>query len=265
MAVNMKAVDALVQSIRTGEYIAGVRALKFLAQDVTMKAGPAEVSGLDEVGARVTGIWPNTPVFMHGAWMEPEVSGDTVKVGATFAGFGAAPASVAFTLTFNAQGLVSRIEQVTTPQAPAQQVDKLPDFIKGMVNNALGNGTPMTVAYVDEQGRPSLSLRGSTVAISDTALAIWLRSAEGGLPNALKNNPNISLLYRDQKSRSTIVFNGIGHIATDEETRNRVFDMTNEVEQNHDPLRKGAALIIELTRVQGGTPRGGVRMLREVK
>ena len=114
-------VDALVQSIRTGEYIAGVRALKFLAQDVTMKAGPAEVSGLDEVGARVTGIWPNTPVFMHGAWTTPEVSGDTVKVGATFSGFGAAPASVDFAFTFNGEGLVSRIGQVTTPQAPAQQ------------------------------------------------------------------------------------------------------------------------------------------------
>lgn len=260
MADNRAAAQALLQSIRTGEYVAGQRAVKYLAKDVTMKQGQAEVKGSDAVAQRITGIWPNTPVFQHGAWTDFQEEGNTIKVGATFANFGAAPAAVNFAFTFNNEGLVTRIEQETTPQAAPQPVDKLPDFIKGMVNNALGNGTPMTVAYVDEQGRPSLSLRGSTVAFSDTQLAIWLRSAEGGLPNALKNNPNISLLYRDQKARATIVFNGIGHIETDEAIRNRLFEMTPEVEQNHDPDRKGAALIIDLKRVQGGTGRGGVRM-----
>jgi hypothetical protein len=36
-----------------------------------------------------------------------------------------------------------------------------------------------------------------------------------------------------------------------------------EVEQRHDLERTGAALIIDLDRVMGSTPRGGVRMVRQ--
>jgi hypothetical protein len=39
--------------------------------------------------------------------------------------------------------------------------------------------------------------------------------------------------------------------------------MTPEVEQMHDPDRKGAALIIDITRLQGGGPKGNFRMVRE--
>ena len=139
----------------------------------------------------------------------------------------------------------------------------MPDFVKAMVNNALGNGTPMTVAYVDSEGRPSLSLRGSTQAYSDTQLSIWLRTAERGMAKSLEANPNVSLLYRDQKTRSTLIFQGKGHIENDEDVRRRVWELAPEVEQNHDPNREtGVALIIDLDRVQGFTPRGGVRMTR---
>jgi hypothetical protein len=35
------------------------------------------------------------------------------------------------------------------------------------------------------------------------------------------------------------------------------------VEQNHDPQRQGAALIIDILQLQGTTPRGPVRMTRQ--
>jgi hypothetical protein len=39
--------------------------------------------------------------------------------------------------------------------------------------------------------------------------------------------------------------------------------MAPEVEQMHDPGRKGAALIIDVVRLQGGGPKGNFRMVRE--
>ena len=94
-------------------------------------------------------------------------------------------------------------------------------------------------------------------------MGIWLRNAEGGLTRALAKDNKLSLLYRDSTSRSTVIIQGRGNIDTDPEVRRRLYEMTPEVEQLHDPQRKGAALIIDITRLQGGGPRGNFRMQRE--
>ena len=54
----------------------------------------------------------------------------------------------------------------------------------------------------------------------------------------------------------------MGHIETDPATRDRVWDMIQDVEQKHETRESGCALIIDVTRMQGGTQRGGVRMQR---
>jgi hypothetical protein len=59
------------------------------------------------------------------------------------------------------------------------------ELVKGIVNSALANNTPLIVAYTDAQGAPNLSLRGSTQVYSDTQLSIWVRHANGGMANAL--------------------------------------------------------------------------------
>lgn len=259
MSKRIEAVEKYVIALRTGEAAAAERVRPHLAEDVVLVAGRNEYKGLKDVLFRVTGQWPNTPVYAQGAWSNITEDGDRLKVGATFFGLGAAPAAIDLTFSFNSSDQISRIEQVVTPQPAPQVVNKLPDHVKGMVNDALRNGTPCVVAYVDEEGRPSLSLRGSTCAFSDTELAIWVRNPESGIVKALDKNNNIAVLYRDQKSRSTLIFQGKGRIATDQATRDRLFEMTPEVEQNHVPDRTGAALIIELERAMGGTPRGGFR------
>ena len=121
----------------------------------------------------------------------------------------------------------------------------------------------MVVCYVDDDGQPQQSLRGSTLVFSDTQLGIWVRNADGGLPTQVqKGNNKLSLLYRDSKTRSTIIVQGRGHVSDDPEVRRRLYDMTPEVEQMHDTERKGAALIIDVTRLQGGGPNGNYRMQR---
>ena len=261
---RIQAAEAIVQSIRTGERVASNRAAEFLAEDVILDTGREEVKGKAAVLERISGEWPFTPIYKIGGWSDPQVDGDTLKVTATFPALGAAPAGMNLTFSFNDEGKVTHIHQENVMSGPPQQVDRIPDHIKGQINGALYNGTPMVVSYVDEEGQPPQSLRGSTVVFSDTQLGIWIRNADGGLSKAVQSGNNkLSLLYRDSKTRSTIVIQGRGHISDDPEVRRRLYELTPEVEQMHDPERKGVALIIDVTRLQGGGPRGNYRMQRE--
>lgn len=265
---RVQAAEAVVKSIKTGERSASERAREHLASDVVLEIvraqGNEEIKGIDQVLFRLGGIWAQTPIYQRGAWSEPKADGDTLKVEGVFPDLGAAPQAMNLTFSFNGDGKVSRVVQQLVTGGPPQQVDEVPTYLRGQIDSALFNNTPMVVCYVDENGQPQQSLRGSTLVFSPTQLAIWVRSAEGGIVKAVSGGNNkLSLLYRDSNSRSTIVVQGRGSIATDEETRHRLYDMTPEVEQMHDPDRKGAALIIDITRLQGGGPKGNFRMQRD--
>ena len=261
---RVQAAEAVVQSMRTGERIASNRAGEHLAEDVVLDTGREQVKGKAAVLERISGEWPFTPIYKIGGWSNPQPEGDTLKVTGTFPALGAAPAGLNLTFSFNGEGKISQIQQESVMGGPPQQVDSIPDHIKGQINSALYNGTPLVVTYVDAEGQPQSSLRGSTVVFSDTQLGIWVRNADGGLPTAARTGNNkVSLLYRDSKTRSTIVVQGKAHVSDDPEVRRRLYELTPEVEQLHDTERKGAALIIDVARLQGGGPRGNYRMQRE--
>jgi hypothetical protein len=263
MADRERAANAYVQALRTGEHSAVQQLAPYLAAAVVLATGTEEVAGADAVLGRVTGQWPNTPIYTQGTWTRPTPDGDQLKVSGTFPPLGASPAGLNLTFGFNAEGQISRVEQAVVPAKPATPTEVIPDFVRGLVNNALANGTPMCVAYVDEDAAPVLSLRGSVQVLGDTQLSLWIRNPEGGLARSLAKNPSISLLYRDQRTRSTLIFQGRAHFTTDEALRQYVFETSPEVEQNHDPGAKhGGALIVDVDRVQGLTIYGGVRMMR---
>jgi len=259
---RVEAAQAYVKSLKSGEASASQRVSPHLASDVALATGPAEVTGHDAVLQRVTGQWPNTPIYLYGNWSEPQPDGDQLKVHGDFPALGAAPLGMNLTFSFNAQDQISRVEQELIPAPRNEPTDTIPAFLHGVVNTALANGTPMVVAYTDERGQPVLSLRGSTVVYSDHQLGIWVRNAEGGIIKGMQTNPRVSVLYRDSRARTTLIFEGIGHVEKDEAVRKRLYEMTSEVEQNHDPDRKGAALIIDVTKLQATTPRGMIRMER---
>jgi hypothetical protein len=258
------AVEAYVQAMRTGEGSAAARASTFLAPDVVLSTGREEVGGRDEVARRITGQWPLTPVYLHGSWSAPRVDGDAVTMRAEFGMFGAAPKAVDLRFSFDAEERISRVEQRTEAATPPPTTDTIPDFVRGLINGALANGTPVVVAYVDEDGQPVQSLRGSTQVYSDHQLCIWLRPSSGGLAKAIQQNPRLSLLYRDSKTRTTLIAQGRGHVEADPAVRDRVYHLAPEVEQTHDPERRGQALIVDLERLQGASPRGAVRMERTI-
>jgi hypothetical protein len=259
-AKQVRAANAYVRALRSGEGSASSRAEPYLAPEVVATIGNAEFSGKEAVLAHITGIWPNTPVYQLGAWDDPSVDGDVVTIDAEFPAFGAGASKATLTFSFNADDqIVSVSESYASGPRPEPQKE-MPLIVRGMINSALANGTPIVVAYTGEDGSPQLSLRGSTLAYSPTQLAIWLRSAEGGLNRALATNPQLSLLYRDSRTRSTLIVKGTGRIEDDPAIRDEIFELTPEVEQMHDPGRNGAALIIDVTSVRGGTPRGGVNV-----
>jgi predicted pyridoxine 5'-phosphate oxidase superfamily flavin-nucleotide-binding protein len=263
---KLEAAEAYVLAMRTGEVPATRAAGQHLAKDVVLNLTAGQrrntITGYDAVLDRVTGEWPNTPVMVKGFWSFARHAGDQVKVDATFPPMGAAPAEVHLTFSFDSAGKISVIDQETVAQSPAEATETIPDTARGLINGALKNNTPMSVAYVDEDGKPSLSLRGSVQVYSPTQLSIWLRNSGSGMARAIAKNPNVALLYRDSATRSTLAVQGVAHIETDTTIRDRVWDMIQDVEQKHESRESGCALIIDVTRMQGGTPRGGVRMQR---
>jgi len=122
--------------------------------------------------------------------------------------------------------------------------------IKSLVNNALANGSPMVLAVVTPQNKPSLSFRGSTQVYSDDQLGLWIRNTSGGTIEAIRNNPFVAMMYRSATT-PLLQFQGRARIATDKAERARVFDSAPEREQKSDPERKGVAIIVDLDTVMG--------------
>jgi hypothetical protein len=269
MNKRVRAVEAYVKALRTGEAAATATAARHLAKDVELDTTGAHMwgnghetfKGYDQVVHMITGIGVMTGIYRTGAWEDPVVEGDRATVTADFGG--GLLSSATLTFDFNADDKITKIVQVNKGGSGAPATDKMPAFVKATINAALANNTPLIVAYTGDDGAPVLTLRGSVQAYSDTQLSIWVRHANGGMANTLRKNPAMTLMYRDPPARATLTISGRGYFSDDPEVRDRVWELMPEVEQRHDLDRTGAALIIEVDRVMGSTPRGGVRMVRQ--
>lgn len=153
-----------------------------------------------------------------------------------------------------------------TTQPPMETLTelKLTDEIKKTVNEAyVPNDRPIIMAHVDTDGRPTMTWRGSVVAISDTQLGVWARNADGGTVQALAKNPDVMLVYREsggpgQRSRVTLNFRGKARVDNSEQVRQTVWDTMPQRERDSDPEMKGAAIVVDLESVTGMMP--GVRI-----
>jgi len=129
-----------------------------------------------------------------------------------------------------------------------------PEIIE-LVNNALASGNPLVLAVVTSESKPVLSFRGSTQVYSHSQLAFWIRHTSGGTIEAIKSNPHVAMMYHSATT-PMLQFQGRARIAIDEAERKRVFENSPEREQKSDPERKGIAVIIDLTKVDGVLRRG---------
>lgn len=120
------------------------------------------------------------------------------------------------------------------------------------INSALSSGKPVAVTYVDGNGRPHMSLRGSTHVHGKDQVAWWIRHPEG-LVEAIKSNPQVGLLYRDSAARTTIILYGRAHVEEASGVRDKVYEDSPEAERNHDPDRHGIAVVVDLDEVSSIT------------
>ncbi len=125
---------------------------------------------------------------------------------------------------------------------------ELSDEMREALASALSDGAPVIVSYVDGDGQPRISFRGSAQVYSNDQLAIWARNPEGGLTN-VRDHSKIALLYRNTETRLAWQFHGRARVDEDEAVRRTVYDHSPEPERNADPDRKGKAMIIDVDRV----------------
>lgn len=231
-----------------------------LAEDVVFEALGVTLNGRDSVAARL-GSTPFHKLF----WKRLERPGFVVSGNPRP---GQADRGLVVSVA-QSDGKITRFSQQNLPLAARPDAPMVMDAaLRERFDQALAQKHPMSLAYVDEDGRPHLSLRGSIRTFGPDRLCLWARSAEEGLAVAVRSNPHVALLFRDESARATYQLRGRAHVATDEATRSAVFEGCPVIERQHDFARLGAAVIIELDLVEGYAglgPAGQVDPVRLVR
>src|SRR6185295_11633562 len=107
MNARVRAVEAYIKALRTGEASATATAAQHLAPDVVLDTvgahmwgnGHEEFHGYDETLKMITGIGVMTGVYRNAPWTTPVAEGDTVTVSADIGT--ALLSSSTLTFTFN--------------------------------------------------------------------------------------------------------------------------------------------------------------------
>jgi hypothetical protein len=255
------AVGAYVAAFRSASDEATAALGEVVAEDATFVGPVGGASGRDDVVAAI--LNPRLAGVLGTAeWSEPQLEGDGIVVRATVAP-GLLLGGIASTIWLGAGGEIARIVQEVIPAAPPPaQPLVLTEAITAAVNGALANGTPLVVSYVDSDGAPHLSLRGSAHVHGPDQLAVWNRDPNGGMGRALGSNPRVAFLYRDPATQTSYTFGGRARVETDPATRQRIYDETPAQERNLDPLCRGLAVVVDLDRVEGGNFANRVLMVR---
>lgn len=234
-----------------------------LAEDVVVETNFGRASGTDEVLAllrepRTAGLLAAGP-----SWSAPATRGDTVTVTATLkppGPFG----GVEMVFTF-AGDRIARVEHQTLPAAPPTPAPlRLTSGIKAAVDGALDNETPILVAYSTMDGEIHVSYRGTVQAYSNEQLSLWARDPHGGLPRNIVSRRNVTLFYRDPKTRVMYTFYGRARIVDDPAARTAIFENSHPRERQADFRRRGVAIIVDLDKVEGRGPSGPLLMLRSL-
>src|SRR3974390_3187837 len=125
----------------------------------------------------------------------------------------------------------------------------LDDELKGIINAALSERTPMVLARGDAEGRPRLTFRGSVQTFSDDSVGFWARNAEGGKMDNIAANPHVAMIMRNPDTRVVLQLMGRAR-RVDGAERDQVYANAPEIEQRADADKKGAGVVVELDRVE---------------
>ena len=228
-----------------------------------------EVTGAEAVAAELlTGA--NGELAKRLDWQPPEAAGAQTRLTGTRRP-GTRDRGLIVTLAFEGDA-IALVQEQRMPAPPVEaQAIRLPEALKRRIDHALVERHPMLLAHMGPDGQPILSFRGSVQTFSDDQLALWIRAADGGFVRAIRDNPKVALMYRDEDAKATYQFQGRARVTQDAGERQRVFDRAPQAERAHDFAMLGVAVVVDLDRVEGYAglgPQGqvdGIRMLRDAQ
>lgn len=202
------------------------------------------------------------PLFKAAQWSEPERADDLTTVRGMLPP-GLQISGVVLSLRSAGGEIVELLQEIVmAPPPPATALD-LSGAIQAAIDGAFDAGNPMIVAYVDAEGAPHVSYRGTVQVHARTELAMWIRDPNGGLLRGIQTNPKLVLMYRDPKSRAHYEITGRAKRDDTPAVRDLVFERSPAFEQGLDPARRGAAVLIEVDTLVGGPPGQAVNMTRD--
>jgi hypothetical protein len=131
------------------------------------------------------------------------------------------------------------------------------------IDGAALRGHPIAVAFVRDDGSPSVSFRGGTYVHSPTELAIWVRKRETGLATAIVERPRVSLVFFEMEGPGPryLAIEGRARVAPD--LHEAVYGRIVEPERQQDPEKKGVAVIIDVDSVTGAGQNGFFQQSRD--
>jgi hypothetical protein len=227
----------------------GAQIQALLAPDAVYMALGKTISGADAVSAEL-GSESVRRTWGALRWQAPQAVADAVRlVGERDPKQGERGAVV--TVQF-AQGRITRVMvQRVPPPPPTAQPLVLPPALRQAIDANLLEKHPMLLAYVGSDGQPVQSFRGSTQVHGDDSLGMWVRNPEGAFIRSIRVNPRVSLMYRNEEKRSTYQFQGRARVVDEPAERQRIFDASAPAERAHDFAMLGAAVVVDLDRVEG--------------
>jgi len=134
--------------------------------------------------------------------------------------------------------------------------------IAAAIDGAALRGATLALAYVREDGSPSVSFRGSTQVHSPSELALWARKPDSGLATAIAKEPRVSLVYYGPGGPGPMYLAVEGHARVTPELNDQVWAAMIDGERQQDPERKGVAVVIEVDSVAGAGPDGYFQQTR---
>jgi hypothetical protein len=255
------AAEAYAKALGTSDDSALKAVASLLADDVVVETNFGRAEGAEAAVALLSE--PRTAGLVAGAtWSAPEAEGDRLIVTATPSGpapFGGLELAFEFS-----GGRIARVEQQTLPAAPPEPAPiRLTDEIKNAVDGALDNATPMLIAYCDDGGQIHLSFRGTIQSHGDDQLALWARDPGGGLPRNIQARPQVTLFYQDPATRTSYTFYGRARLEPEPAARTAIFERSPARERQADFRRRGAAIVVDLDRVEGRDSAGRFLLARD--
>lgn len=123
--------------------------------------------------------------------------------------------------------------------------------ITAAIDGAALRGHPLAVAYVRDDGGPSVSFRGGTYVRGATQIAIWVRKRDSGLAAAIVDRPRVSLVFFeiDGPGARYLAIEGRARLAP--EFDQEVYGAIVEPERQQDPERQGVAVVVDVESVVG--------------